>query len=211
VSDVFAYVRDSLPPPPARVLEVGAGEGELALALAGAGYDVLAIDPAATAPPVQPVALLELSEPDASFDAAVACVSLHHVEPLEESCARLADVVRPGGRLIVDEFDIDQFDEPAAQWWIDRRTGGDHEPGTAAAVIERLRDHIHPVSRLVAELEAFFDLEQPLRGAYLYRWSMPDGLEPAEREAIASGAIPATGIRFTATRRPIRRSAAHGS
>jgi hypothetical protein len=69
-------------------------------------------------------------------------------------------------------------------------------------VIERLRDHIHPVSRLVAELGASFDLEQPLRGAYLYRWSMPDGLETAEREAIASGAIPATGIRFTATRRP---------
>jgi SAM-dependent methyltransferase len=202
VSDVFAYVRDSLPPPPARVLEVGAGEGELARALVDAGYDVLAIDPAATAPPVRPVALLDVSEPAASFDAAVACDSLHHVEPLEESCARLAEVVRPGGRLVVDEFDIDQFDERAAQWWIDRRTGADHEPRTAAAVIERLRDHIHPVSRLVAELEGSFDLEQPLRGAYLYRWSMPDGLETAEREAIASGTIPATGIRFTATRRP---------
>jgi SAM-dependent methyltransferase len=202
VSDVFAYVRDSLPPPPARVLEVGAGEGELARALADAGYDVLAIDPAATAPPVQPVALLEVSEPAASFDAAVACVSLHHVDPLKESCARLAEVIRPGGRLVVDEFDIDQFDERAAQWWIDRRTGAEHEPGSAAAVIERLRDHIHPVSRLVAELETSFDLEQPLRGAYLYRWSMPEGLETAEREAIASGTIPATGIRFTATRRP---------
>jgi len=44
---VAAFVRGALPPPPARVLEVGAGSGELAAALREAGYDVVAIDPAA--------------------------------------------------------------------------------------------------------------------------------------------------------------------
>src|SRR4029077_18260821 len=80
---VLAFVRATLPPPPARVLEVGAGHGELAAALREAGYDVVAIDPTAHgAPGVEPIPLLDLDAPDASFDAAVAVVSLHHVEPL---------------------------------------------------------------------------------------------------------------------------------
>ena len=61
------------------MLEIGAGDGELAAALAAAGYEVVAIDPASEADNVRRVALHELDEPP--FDAAVAVVSLHHVEP----------------------------------------------------------------------------------------------------------------------------------
>src|ERR671933_676519 len=43
--EVVAYVRAALPPPPARVLEIGAGDGTLAAALRDGGYDVVAIDP----------------------------------------------------------------------------------------------------------------------------------------------------------------------
>ena len=40
------FVLTQLPPPPARVLEVGCGdEGGVAYALDAAGYDVLGIDP----------------------------------------------------------------------------------------------------------------------------------------------------------------------
>lgn len=35
---VIAFVRASLPPPPARLLEIGAGGGELAAGLRSAGY-----------------------------------------------------------------------------------------------------------------------------------------------------------------------------
>ena len=45
--DLLAFVRASLPTPPARVLEVGAGGGELAAVLTEAGYEVTAVDPAA--------------------------------------------------------------------------------------------------------------------------------------------------------------------
>lgn len=85
---VAAFVRANLPPPPARVLEIGAGDGELARALRAGGYDVTAIDPAAADDDVLPVALAELDAPLGSFEAAVAVVSLHHVEPLEPSCAQ---------------------------------------------------------------------------------------------------------------------------
>src|SRR4051794_41931627 len=68
---VVVFVRAALPPPPARVLEVGAGRGELAAALRDAGYDVVAIDPGIEdAPGVDRVALLDVEAGDASFDAA---------------------------------------------------------------------------------------------------------------------------------------------
>ena len=71
--DVHAFVCASLPPRPARVLEIGAGDGTLAAALREDGYDVLAIDPAGGDGILQ-VPLLELDAPAAFFDAAVAVV-----------------------------------------------------------------------------------------------------------------------------------------
>jgi SAM-dependent methyltransferase len=193
-ADVLAFVRSALPPPPARVLEVGAGEGELAAALADAGYDVLAIDPAGQVPDVLAVPLLELDAPPASFDAAVAVVSLHHVEPLEESCRRLGELVRPGGALVIDEFDVERFDERAARWLLQHRDDDHgHDP---AEMVAGVRDHLHPVRRLRAALAPWFDLGEPVPGPYLYRWHVPLGLRDAEVELIAAGELPATGMRL---------------
>ena len=196
--DVTAFVRAALPAPPARVLEVGAGDGELAPALADAGYEVVAIDPAAKGPPVRAVALHELDEPPASFDAALAVVSLHHVEPLEESCSRLAELVRPGGALVIDEFDLDRFDEPAARWWLSQSGHG----GEPAEVLATLREHLHPLARLREALDPWFALGEPVRGAYLHRWNLPDGLREPEERLIAAGELPAVGARLIGVRRP---------
>jgi SAM-dependent methyltransferase len=192
--DVIAFVRASLPPAPARVLEIGAGDGTLATALAG--YDVVAIDPASEAAHVRRVALLDLDEPDASFDAAVAVVSLHHVEPLEASFERLAALVRPGGVLVVDEIDFERFDERAARWWLERR---DHA-GDPAEMVAGVRDHMHWLARIRGELARWFDVGEPVRGPYLYRWDLPPGLRETEEALIASGALPATGARFVSRR-----------
>src|SRR5215467_7429718 len=130
--DLRAFVRANLPEPPARVLEVGAGAGRLARALRSAGYEVMAIDPRSDDDDVRAVALADLDEPAASFAAAVAVVSLHHVDPLEKSCRRLGELVEPGGTLLVDEFDVDAFDLDAASWWLDHRRGlGEPQPETA--------------------------------------------------------------------------------
>ena len=147
-TDVFAFVRAALPAPPARILEVGAGQGELAAALSGAGYEVVAIDPAGAADPhVRPVALLDLEEREGSFDAAVAVLSLHHVEPLEPSLAHLGALVRPGGSLVVDEFDVELFDTDAAAWWCARRRElGQEAPEHPAETAAELRAHLHPVA-----------------------------------------------------------------
>jgi SAM-dependent methyltransferase len=194
-------VRASLPPAPSRVLEVGAGGGELAEALRGDGYDVVAIDPASETPAVRAVALGDLEEPPASFDAAVAVVSLHHVEPLGASCRRLARLVRAGGALVVDEFDVERFDERAAHWWIEQgQVQRRDRPQNTPQFAEELRGHLHPLGRLADALAPWFDVSVPVRGAYLHRWDLDPGLRDAEEALIAAGRLPATGARFVAVR-----------
>lgn len=202
--DVLAFVLSSLPPARARVLEVGAGEGELAVALTGAGYDVTAIDPATTVEHVRPIPLHELREPDGSFDAAVAVVSLHHVEPLAESCRRLAALVRPGGALVVDEIEVERFDACAAGWWLEHHGPGEHVPGTPEEIVAFLRHHIHDLATVRGALEPWFELGQPTHGPYLYRWDLPPELRGSEEHLIGSGELPAVGIRIVGARRPDR-------
>jgi SAM-dependent methyltransferase len=202
--DLRAFVRANLPEPPARVLEVGAGAGRLARALRAAGYEVVAIDPRSDDgdDEVRPIALADLEEPAGSFAAAVAVVSLHHVDPLEESCRRLAEVVEPGGTLVVDEFDVGAFDLGAAAWWLEQRAAiGEPQQQTAETLVADHRDQLHPLEQILAALEPHFELGPPLRGAWLHNWKLGDSLRAIEEEAIARGNLRAVGARLVGRRR----------
>ena len=198
---VTSFMLESLPPAPARVLEVGAGDGELAHELRGAGYEVVAIDPASTADHVRAIPLHDLAEPPASFDAAVAVVSLHHVEPLGESVRRLAEVVRPGGALVLDEMDVARFDERATAWYLEHREADDHEPGTPGEIVAWLRHHCHDLATIEDALVEEFALGAPVRGPYLYRWALRLDLRGREEQLIAGGRLPAVGVRLVGKRR----------
>ena len=192
--DAIAFVRAALPPAPARVLEIGAGDGALAEVLRGAGHDVTAIDPRGEGA-VLPVPLVELQADP--FDAAVAMTSLHHVEPLAASLEHLATLLRPGARLIVDEYDVAALDERAARWWI-AKSGQHQDP---AEYVAHMREHIFSVAHIREQLAPWFDVAEPVPGAYLYRHKIGWAHRDEEEALIATGVIPATGSRFIAVRR----------
>jgi SAM-dependent methyltransferase len=172
----------------------------MALALVDAGFEVTAIDPAAEpGTHVQSVALIDA---DGAFDAAVAVVSLHHVNPLEESCAHLATLIRPGGFFVIDEIDSDSYDTTAANWWLRQRQalGFLVETADPAAMVQDLRQHIHPASRVAAALSPHFEFGAPVRGPYLHRWELRPSLYGAEVDLIATGDLPAIGWRQVAVR-----------
>jgi hypothetical protein len=127
---------------------------------------------------------------------------LHHVDPLEASCARLAAVLRPGATLIVDEFDVRAYDGRAASWWLQqRRALGVQTDRTPEAMVAELRHHLHPLARIAQALDGGFDVGPPLRGPYLYRWYLNESLRPSEEDLIARGELPAVGARLVGHRR----------
>ena len=120
--DGLAFVEQHLPPRPARVLEIGCGRGELARALADRGFDVVAIDPAAPEGAIyRRVSLGEFADPE-PFDAVVAIRSLHHIPDLDGAVSKMAELLRPGGRLIVHEHAWQRLDDRTARWYLERRT-----------------------------------------------------------------------------------------
>ena len=200
--DVLAFVRANLPSPACRVLEVGAGDGELAAALAAAGYAITAIDPEPRGGDVDGVALADLRAEPGTFEAAVAIRSLHHVHPLGQSLERLADVLRPGAALVIDEMDVVAFDRRAADWWLRQQAAlGRARDVSPQQLVDEHRAHLHPLDAIVAALAAWFDLGAAVRGPWLYRWDLGDAFRDEEERLISAGQLPAVGARFVAVRR----------
>ncbi|MER5885287.1 class I SAM-dependent methyltransferase [Streptomyces sp. NPDC001941] len=116
--DVHGEVEDLLPPPPARVLDVGAGTGRDAAALARRGYRVLAAEPVAElraeARRLHPDPAIEwaasalpdlrgIPRPEGGFDLVLLSAVWMHLPPEERAPAmtRLAALLAPTGLLVI--------------------------------------------------------------------------------------------------------------
>jgi SAM-dependent methyltransferase len=203
------FVLAELPSLPARVLEVGCGGGELALAMDTAGYAVTAIDPEAPAGEIFERVGLEDFATEERFDAVVSSAALHHIPDLEAAVERIATLLAPQGRLVLSEFDRDRFLEEATARWYQRqllalpaeRREPDAEPipedfaEWRRAAAEHLAD-IHSADTMLEQLARSFVQRSFTRAPYLYRYELPEAIEPLERELIDLGAIQATGFRY---------------
>ena len=103
---------------------------------------------------------------------------------------------------MIDEFDVEAFDLGAAAWWLEqRRVLGEPQSKTPQQLVEEHREHLHPLQRIVAALDPFFELGPPVRGAWLHRWNLGESLRAVEEHAIAGGDLRATGARLVGHRR----------
>jgi 2-polyprenyl-3-methyl-5-hydroxy-6-metoxy-1,4-benzoquinol methylase len=164
------------------VLEVGCGHGALTRHLAARAESVLALDlspemvrvaraRSAAWPNVEyrvaDVAAAAL--PDAGFDVVLSAATLHHL-PLEPTVRRLAEAVRPGGWLAVQDLvarpGLRGLPLNAAAWLLQRLRGGGSRDVAALyaahgagerylrpAEAERIYRELLPGSRVVHHLE----------------------------------------------------------
>ena len=209
--DFTEFALSQLPRPPARVLEVGCGrEGGVAPALAGAGYDVLAIDPAAPEGPLyRQVTLEELDDPG-PFEAVVAGRVLHHVHPLGPALDKLAALAP---LLILDEFAWNHLDQPTVDWYEAQHrlliAAGREPKGPSDLAEWRVRDEdLHPYETLRAEVGSRYDERAFEWRPYLYRWLQGPATEALEEALISAGAIRPIGFRYAGVRRETVRSSA---
>jgi SAM-dependent methyltransferase len=186
---VDEFVLAELPGAPARVLEVGCGAGELAETLAGAGYDVLAVDPEAPAGPLFRRTTIEELDEAGPFDAVVASLSLHHVHDLTAGLDRVAALLRPGGRLVVDDFAWERLDAPAAA-----------ALGIDLADWRAEHDGLHTSAAMLAELERRFATAALRWEPFFHREARHAVDEPTERGLIAAGTVEPIGFRYVGRR-----------
>jgi SAM-dependent methyltransferase len=209
-------VRDRLPAPPARVVEIGCGPlGGFVPKLRSSGYDVLGIDPNAPEGDEYRRSRFEQVDLPAGFDAVVASTSLHHVADPAEVIDRIASVLASEGTLVVVEWAWEDFDEQTARWCFSRL--GPDEP---AGWLHRRRDEwvssgqdwdaflrgwadkeqLHAGATLLRFLDQRFDRRHVARRPYFFPDLAGTSMED-EQAAIDAGEIEATRVDYVGTPR----------
>jgi SAM-dependent methyltransferase len=217
LSSAWPFVRDNLPGPPGRVLEIGCGQlGGFVPQLQAAGYDAIGIDPEAPDGPAYRRVEFERYDGLGSVDAVVASTSLHHVEDVGEVLGHAGGMLSRGGAIIILEWASEHFDETTARWCFGRLPPADDEPEwlhTCQAEWQQSgkawdaycrdwadEEGLHTGQEIVRELDARFVRRQLEYGPYFF--SGLDGVtETEEQAAIEAGLVQAARIRYVGTLR----------
>ena len=213
---VWPFVRDNLPEPPARVLEIGCGPlGGFVPELRAAGYDAIGVDPEAPEEPGYARVEFERYDGVGQVAAIVACTSLHHVADLDEVLGRARAMLAPSGVVVVVEWARKRFDEATARWGFDRLRpsdgGSDHEHGWLRELqAEWLasgepwdvhldhwaeQERLHTGEEILRSLDATFAGRLLEYGPYLFP-DLHDVTEADEQAAIDAGHVRATRIQY---------------
>lgn len=175
------------------------------------GYQAIGIDPEAPNGSSYRRVEFERSELPDAVDAVVASVSLHHVADTGEVLDRIAGALKPGGTVVVIEWDWENFDEASARWAFERLDLTTDSKGWLHGARERwlasglpwdtyLRDWatghgLHSARVLVEGLDQRFARASCERGAYLFP-ELAHACEDDELQAIEAGLVQAVRIDY---------------
>jgi SAM-dependent methyltransferase len=215
---VWPVVRRRLPPPPARVLEIGCGPlGGFVPMLRASGYGATGVDPEAPEQPGYRRIEFERYDQPGMVDAIVACTSLHHVSDPGQVLDLAHRALAPGGVMTVVEWARERFDEATARWCFDRLPRADGEPGWLARLRAQWQaaggswdaccrswaeaERLHAGRDILRELQSRFATEELGYGPYFFA-DLAGTTEADERAAIDAGQIQATRVDYHGHRRP---------
>lgn len=214
---MYPRVRSWLATPPSVVLELGCGSvGGFVPALQSEGFQAVGIDPEAPEGASYHRIEFERSELPENVDAVVASVSLHHVADTGEVLDRVAAALKPGGTVVVIEWDWESFDESSARWGFERldwetehkgwlHRGYEHWQASGQPWESYLHGWaaghgLHSARALVEALDARFERVSCERGAYLFP-ELAHTTEADELDAIEAGEIRALRVDYVGRRR----------
>jgi len=213
----WPFVARRLPPPPARVVDLGCGPfGGFVPVLRSAGYEGFGVDPEAPDGPHFHRLEFERYAPTVRVGAIVASASLHHVVDLDAVVSLIVSTLQPDGVLIVLEWAWENFDEASARWcfarlgddegWLHRHREGwlaSGQPWSSyvndwfrAEGLHAGQDVLHALSRSFVALDVTY-------GPYFFA-DLPAVTPEEEQNAIAAGQIRANGIRYVGRPAPDR-------
>lgn len=123
ITDTVSFVQ-SVAASGTALLDVGCGDGTVAAALQTAGYLVTAIDrnidsvskARSSRVNAQQADFLEYANSE-RFDVIFLARSLHHMRPIERAVAKIVDLVKPDGLVILEEFGVELMDTKSAMWF----------------------------------------------------------------------------------------------
>ena len=165
---------------------------------------MLGIDP--LAPPGEHFRRLKLEDVENTerFDAVVAASSLHHIRDLGAGLETIAELLPPGGVLVVEEFAWDRMDETTLDWLYGQRRAlaaaghGEAPPSRDELRREWEAEHLglHGFAALREGLDARFAERELEWVPYLHRTLAGVATAVLEQALIDAGAIQALGFRF---------------
>jgi cyclopropane fatty-acyl-phospholipid synthase-like methyltransferase len=190
IDDTLAFVRRWLPPPPLRLLEIGAGAGELTEPLLALGYTITALDSdpnavaeahvrglpvrLATWPAVMPMC----------FDAAVFVRTLHHLGNLDKALSAVRAILPHNGLVLVDDFAFADLPAKTTAWlrpWVTEARAARLLCSTPHPIVRHLlsngsrkpfrEDHeVHTAEAMDRALRDHFSVVEATVAPYLYRY-----------------------------------------
>lgn len=183
------FVKKNLVDSKARILQIGCGQGELAAQLKNEGFQISVVDSSPEAVEKAKAKGLDAEVADlleypseGTYDAVLFSGSLHSGHPLDALLKKTKALLSPSGKLLVEDFAIEQMQTETAAWFYEAYdfwtmlvgTYTPHEKGQDPLERWKKKHESNPPhhswKEMLKAVERNFENSYPSTSPYLYRY-----------------------------------------